>query len=276
MATPTGPQWGANYTLTSAAGAIAVFNNEASGNFVGILDPEQSSGLDSADVRESAADRVEADGGIHGNFFLGRRPVMLGGIIRATTVTQRNERIAALKLASLALRTNAVLEWTVTGGVATFITVRRQQPVRFVGKGFVKAFQVPLIAADPRIYSMELHESSFANATKGESKTITNAGDFNSPPTVIRITGPGTDFTVEINGKPIVLKTTIAAGHFVDLNPDAATALLDGVTSVYDKIERPTTQWTFLEPGSNTFKWNVTSGNTAATKVEVKFRDAWQ
>lgn len=272
----TGPQWGVKYTLTSPTANVAVFNDESSGSYVGILDPEQSSGLDSAEIRESATDRVEADGGVHGNFFFGRRPVVLGGIIRANTSTQRNERVGLLKAASLALRADATLQWKVDGGVETFIKVRRQQPLRVTGKGFAKFFQLALVAEDPRIYASTLTEKSYAEATKGVNQTITNNGDIDTPPVLLRITGPGTNFKLENNGQSIVLNTTIAAGHFVDLNPLTATAMLDGVTSEYAKIARPETVWWTLAPGNNTFKWTVSSGATAATKVQVNYRDAWQ
>lgn len=131
-------------------GPRAVFNDTTDADFVGFLNPE-SSGLDSPDIREDAADKVEDDGGVHGAFFAGRRPVVLQGAITASSATQRNERVDKLQRASLALRGDGTLSWTMTNGQQASITVRRQQPLR-ITKGFVKEFQLPLVAADPRIY----------------------------------------------------------------------------------------------------------------------------
>lgn len=131
-------------------GPRAVFNDSTDEDFVGNLSPE-SSGLDSPDIREDAADKVEEDGGVHGAFFAARRPVVLQGMIIASSASQRNERVDKLQRASLALRGDGTLSWTPTGGPFVYLTARRQQPLR-ITKGFVKEFQLPLVAADPRIY----------------------------------------------------------------------------------------------------------------------------
>lgn len=151
MALPAGPEYGAKYTLTGPDGTVAVFNDSASPNFVGILSPE-SSGLDSADVRESAVDAVEEDGGVHGNFYYGRRPVVLQGTIIATSAEDRNKKAAKIQGASNAMRGDATLKWTPVGGEELELKLRRQQPVRFT-KGFVKEFQIPLVSSDAEIFS---------------------------------------------------------------------------------------------------------------------------
>src|SRR5512146_1049320 len=120
---PDGPEYGVKYTLEGPDGTKAVFNDSTDPNFVGSLSPE-SSGLDSADVREAAADAVEADGGVHGNFYYGRRPVVLQGTIIASSATQRNERASRLKQASNAMRADATLKWTPTGGEEMELKVR--------------------------------------------------------------------------------------------------------------------------------------------------------
>lgn len=147
-----GVEYGAKYTLVGPDGTIATFNDASDPNFVGALNPE-SSGLDSPDVREDAADVVEGDGGIHGDFYAGRRPVVLQGTIIANGAIQRNERIDKLSRASMALRGDSQLSWINSSGNFFSIALRRQQPLR-VTKGFVKDFQLPLVAADPRIYGI--------------------------------------------------------------------------------------------------------------------------
>jgi len=144
-------QYGVPFTLEGPDGTKAVFNNEGSADYVGILSPE-SSGLDSPEVREDALSRVENDGGVHGNFFYDRRPVVLQGTIIASSATQRNERVEKLQRASNALRGNCTLKWTPTGGTERMLELRRQQPLRVTG-GYVKEFMLPLVSADAFIVS---------------------------------------------------------------------------------------------------------------------------
>src|SRR4051812_28353884 len=98
---PLGVQYGVKYTLTGPDGTVAVFNDPADANYVGMLDPANCSGFDSADVRENADELVQMDGGIHGDFYFGRRPVTLAGkIFNVATTTERNQKITALQRAT--------------------------------------------------------------------------------------------------------------------------------------------------------------------------------
>lgn len=77
----SGPQYGVKYVLTGMQGdgVRVVFNDPADADYVGVL--TNISGLDSPDLRESADDLIGDDGGIHGNFYHGRRPIVLEGMI---------------------------------------------------------------------------------------------------------------------------------------------------------------------------------------------------
>lgn len=77
----SGPQYGVKYVLTGMQGdgTRVVFNDPQDADYVGML--TNISGLDSPDVRESADDLIGDDGGVHGNFFHGRRPIVLEGMI---------------------------------------------------------------------------------------------------------------------------------------------------------------------------------------------------
>jgi hypothetical protein len=146
------------YTLTGPDGTSVCFNDPSDPNYVGML--TEVTGLDSPDVRESADDLVQMDGGIHGDFFYGRRPITLTGIIlNPGTPDIRNARINRLSQASDAMRGDALLTWTPTGGVAQQVAVRRQQPLRVNG-AWQKQFQLALVAADPRIYGSALSTST--------------------------------------------------------------------------------------------------------------------
>lgn len=172
--TVLGVEYGCKYVLKAADGTRAVFNDSTDKDFVGILGPE-SSGLDSADVREDATDAVEEDGGHHGDFYDGRRPVVLAGTIIASSATDRNEKAAKIKRASRALREDAVLTWQPLGGVEVELKLRRQQPLR-VTKGYVKDFQIPMVAASAFIEATVLNEKSITTKTT-EKKEPTGSNE---------------------------------------------------------------------------------------------------
>lgn len=293
MSYPSGPQYGVKYTLTGPDGAQAVFNDDTSPYYVGVLSSD-SSGLDSADVRENAADMVEFDGGIHGNFYYGRRPVVLSGTILATSATDRNTKVAKLQRASNAMRGDATLVWQPEGGLEQFVKLRRQQPLRVTGP-FVKAFQLAMVAADPRIYgstltSVSVDAAGDPSAGRTYSKTydfgygiglsvgqalITNNGNGESPP-VIRIYGPGVNPTLysATTDESIVLTYTLGAGDYLELDLSARTVRLNGDTNRYGAINFPSTSWWLLQPDQNDIRLGYFSF-TAGARMVIDYRDAW-
>jgi len=147
---PSGPQLSTKYTLTGPDGTIATFNDPFDPNFVGSI--TEATGLDSPEVRENAENITGMDGGVHGSFFHGRRPITLSGTIyNVTSNEDRNIKITKLLQASNAMREDATLEWTPAGGERQFVKVRRQQACRITG-GWSKSFQLLMVAADPRLY----------------------------------------------------------------------------------------------------------------------------
>jgi hypothetical protein len=152
MTVPSGPEVGVKYSLTGPDGTVATFNLSTDTNYVGAI--TEATGLDSPETRENAENITGFDGGVHGNFYYGRRPIVLTGkIFNVKSNKERNEKITKLLQASNAMREDAVLEWTPEGGEAQFLNVRRAQPTRITG-AFDKDFQLSLVSADPRIYSV--------------------------------------------------------------------------------------------------------------------------
>jgi hypothetical protein len=116
---PFSPQLNAIYTL-QYAGFKAVFNDPFDPDYAGML--TEVSGLDSPDIRESAEDLVESDGGVHGNFYFGRRPVTLSGrIFGHATAADRDRRLDLVRNASMALRSDAVLSWEPHDRIANLV-----------------------------------------------------------------------------------------------------------------------------------------------------------
>lgn len=156
-------QFGVPFTLIGPSGARAVFNDDTDPDYVGLL--SNVSGLDSAEVRENFSDRVEGDGAEHGNFWYGRRPVILEGMIRHTSAADRNAKEQKLLVASDAMRGDAVLAWTPdeTTPIARRVVLRRQQPVRVTG-AWNKSFQVPMISANSLIESNQARAHALVSA----------------------------------------------------------------------------------------------------------------
>jgi hypothetical protein len=106
---PFAPENDATYRLVNGP-HVAVFNDKLDPDYVGTL--SEITGLDSAEVRESFEDLVQADGGVHGDFYYGRRPIVLTGKSYGhPTVALRNYRLDKLLRASNAMRSDATLSW---------------------------------------------------------------------------------------------------------------------------------------------------------------------
>lgn len=284
----------ARYTLTGPDGTVAVFNDQTDPNFIGML--TEVTGLDSPEVRESADDLVQMDGGIHGTFFYGRRPItMTGLILNPASITERNARQLRLSQASSAMRSDATLSWTPSGYPAQQICVRRQQPLRVTG-AWQKQFQMQLVAADPRVYSAALNSStivtSAASGTAGRTYAksfniaysatpplgqllLTNAGNATTFP-VLRVYGPGNNPVISnfTTGQQIKLIYTLGAGDWLTVDTLNRTVMLNDATSRYGSIDFINTSWWGMLPGVNDLRIAFDT-YVSGSSLNVQWRDAW-
>jgi hypothetical protein len=289
-----GIEFGTKYTLTGPSGAVATFNDSTDPNYIGML--TDLSGMDSPEVRENADDLVQMDGGIHGDFFYGRRPITMSGILlNPADASDRNARINKLSAASDAMRGDAVLDWTPSGGVHQFIRVRRQQPLRVSGT-WQKEFQVALVAADPRIYSFALnsltvpaaaattdfgrafdsgYDIDYGPAAVNGQALVTNAGTTLSYP-ILTITGPGSNPSISnlTTGGRVSLLYTLGVGETLVVDTLNRTVMLGGVSSRYGAIDFLNTTWWGLAPGVNDVRLAFSSFSNGAS-LRVDWRDAW-
>ena len=228
---PTGPQDSIVYTLTSADGNVAVFNDPDDSDYVG---QAKVTGLDDAEIRASVEDRSSADGAIQGDNYQSGRPIVLNVEINASSPTDRNQKFQKMKRASRALREDATLSFTPDGGLASQVSVRKNGPVRRSedSAGMLGKYQVPLYSADPAIVSETLHTDT---GTTG-IETITNQGDGDafpvmtitltsaSTPSIGNLTtGGSVDLTVPAPGTSATLVLTtgelgLADGKFSNPN----------------------------------------------------------
>ena len=278
FSTPFGIETGIGYEIISSDGFRASFNDEADRDFVGYVD--EITGLDGADVRDNSELIVEGDGGRHFNFYHGRRPITLSGPLNPNVFgAQANRNVTRLLRATNAMRSDAKLRWTSTGGVPVEIAVRRNAPPRISGNR-VKTYLVGLIAADPRVYSQTTNTVAGSLALSGGSATggplsITNAGSVAANPT-LTVSGPISNpvFTNSTTGKSLSLTTTIAAGGSVTVDFGARTIVNQAGTSIYSSLNYTTSQWWDLSPGTNSL--TVTGTWTVAGGVfSVGWKDAW-
>lgn len=260
-----GVEYGCPFSLAGPIGVIASFNEEGPSEYVGVLDPSECSGLDSPEVREDTQPRVEDDGSVQGNNFYGPRPIVLAGIIRANSLEQRNERVTRLMAASNAMRANAELLWTPHGGQSMRVLVRRQQPLRVTG-GFIKKFQIPLVASDPRLYSATQHTKESAINVAQEPE---NLGNFTSP-AIFELVGPQTNPVIknETTGKEIKFTYALASGHTLIIDTLNHT-VYDGATNAYAGFNFTASTWFGLNAAGKT-KFKCTTGT-----MKTIWRDAW-
>jgi hypothetical protein len=301
-----GPQIETKYVLTGPDGTRAVFNDQLDADYVGHL--TDITGLDSPEVRENAEDLVQFDGGVHGDFFYGRRPIVMEGITYDHgTSEERNSRIARLQRASNAMRGDATLTWTPDGSVPLITRVRRQQPLRVSG-GWNKNFQAALVAEDPRIYSADLHTSEVVAGSTGTTGfgfnlsfnlvmgiappvgqlIVGNAGNELTYPIYI-IYGPGSNPSVTnyTTGEKLTLNAVLddTDVFVVDMLNRTASMFqrvtvggdtLDPATEVsrYSSVDFYNTQWHGLVPGANDLRLGYYTHSVGA-KLRVDWRDAW-
>lgn len=272
---PISTEFNAFFTLTGPDGSVATFNDPSDANYVGML--KEITGLDSPEIRESASELVEADGGAHGYFYLGRRPiVMTAAVFGHATLADRTLRIDRARRASNALRGDAVLkwkpsDWATRAYIEVYVPVRRQQPFRESGQ-WVKEIQIPLVSEYATIQSTQL-------LTVAGGVAAENRGNYPAFP-VVSITGPSSNPTVS-DGTRTFRTTGLSAG----------TALASGETVKFDFlnhtgvftsgarngqsanrfIDFATTQWPYLSGLGTSQTFTLAGGGT----LSVDYRHTW-
>lgn len=269
------PELSAVYTITGPDGTQAVLNDASDPSYVGTFGSDGITGLDDAEIRENAWDLVEADGGVHGPFWLGRRPITMAIDVLGVSAQDRNAKLEKLKRATNALRADGTLVWTTPNGLGPNqrLSFRRQQPRRITG-AWLKTCFLSLVAADPRIYSTSIHTSTQVQADGNVSWD--NQGDYYSPPS-LKINGPGTNPTVTMGGTfPIVFNNLVlTAGQYVTVDLVQRTVVDQSGANRFGAVDFLNTAWWQLPPGGAAVKIQWVSGNTAASTLVGTWRDSW-
>lgn len=276
---PFAQEIAAVYTITNPNGAVAVLNNPLSANYAGML--SEITGLDGAEIRESASDRVESDGGDHGKFYFGRRPMtMTVKVFGHGTALERAQKIDRLHRAATALRGDAMLTWdpTYAAGTTLQVPVRLQQPIRDTGP-WAKEIQVALVSNLPVIQSQVLHATAFT-AMNGTVVSAENIGSYESYP-LIEIAGASTNPTItdgsgrQLFTGPTGFTLTLAIGETVQIDTLNHSAVFIAGARNGQSANRyinfaATLNWPFLN-GAATTNFSGSGGGT----FRVVWRDAW-
>jgi hypothetical protein len=266
------------YTLTTPSLGSATFNSPLAADYAGML--SEVTGLDSPEVRESAEELAQADGGSHGYFWFGRRPITLTArFFGHTSLMERTMRMDRARRASLALRADAVLAWTPSpqNGVTIpmFTYVRRAGAIRESG-AWVKDMQIPLVSEYAAIYSLDLRTAVGAGPTTSVSGE--NKGSWPAQP-IIRITGPTqTSFSITGGGGSIslVAGTLLVGGEILEIDTLNHTAtfvagprVAGGTGNANSFVNYTSTLWPSMPTGNTTFTLSGTG------TIEIRWRDTW-
>ena len=177
------PEASIKYTFVGPSGARAVLNDPSDPDFCGYLDGEEAiTGIDSPEIRDSYTDLADTDGGMGGTNFYSRRPIVMNGKVFPTSAADRNTKLGKLMAATDARYADGTLTWTPTSGEPVFVKFRRQLPFRAKG-GFNKEFQIGIVCADPRIYTLRAFTSyseTNGNSTAQDFRRFTYASGSNT------------------------------------------------------------------------------------------------
>ena len=202
----------------------------------------------------------------------------------------RNLQHTKLLAATNAMRADATLRWTPTGGVPVAIRLRRQQPPRITG-GRAKSFQLAMVSAESRVYAEQVKYGVTA-AVATRRNLVTNP-NFEAGVTGWSVYGAGgitlsQDATQKLDGAAgmKVLNAGSGAGRGVTSDAFVVNAGTKYTGSLYVKgqagvqmqlylAEYQSDGVTFIALGSTTFTatgaWQRISG-TYTTTTGVRMR----
>lgn len=215
-------------------------------------------GWDSPRVRQSSLDIPSKHGQVTTEGLYGSRDIQVTGLCKAIS-----EAAFYTSWYHLTAETNFLKRTTFVYSVEEDVTRRcnviRNGQIRMRHIG-VNSFDFDLLmrADDPFKYSNALNSEAFVASVP---EALTNAGNARTYP-IITLNGTGTP-TITAGALTFTASGSIPSGAVIDMKNQT---VLSGTTSYFDKFD-PTSEWLFLEPGSNTVESDV--------PMTVTWRDAW-
>lgn len=268
------PDWTTAWSLETTAGNVDLFDGSSADGFVPI--PEQCDA--GAEVRVNTESVPQGDGAVfHRRFRAGMVLRFTANVMKDGAIAMGVDRQGMLE--ELALHLNALqngdgrIVWSLPdGGERMLDRIRILERPGYEG-GLLK--QISIVVESPFPYALTHQEQELDTIT--DSLTITNEGDCDTFP-VWRVNGASTGFTLTntTTGLAIVYDdslpgaSSIASGHYVEIDTIRETAWLDGdVAPRKAGIDLEETDFFPLVPGDNDIEI------TGAT-VDALVNDAWR
>src|SRR5580765_455983 len=238
---------------------------------------------DMAEIRADLSDKVGRHGGFTYMDRYSMRRVTITGDMAAAAQATFEGQVTALKTAFAAIANPLPLVFKRPGLGGSGQHRLYCKPSKLVvpyGLDYAIAYSgwaVELVAEDPFFYDDTATTPTITGATGGTA-AMANNGNVPLLFENVRITGPGTTFTIRISADPnnaLVIAHTLGAGGFLDVDFQDRTVVDNTGTSQYGKITQASSKWWELPVGSTTVQTIVGSGGTASTKFDFTFRNAW-
>ena len=296
--------YSAKYVIVGPDGTTVSFNDDTDENFCGYL--TTITGLDCAEVRENAQNKVAGSGGLHDNFYAGRLPWSFSGMIQPSVLTNAKQELIQAAVNKAKAIDGKLLWYPSNGqtGIERMVAFRCQQPTRMSGT-IPKTFQISAVGADYRILSSAINVAGPTAGHTPLSVTATNQGNevsdvrfvingpFNADKLIIvnETSGKQIQFLPGVIGYPSgtgvlpggddvnVNKFYISTNYATFDDYDQYTCYLsDGngdARDQYPYVDPLNTDWSIgVEPGANVFTMHA-DGSTTDTSFEVQWRHSW-
>ena len=148
-----------------------------------------------------------------------------------------------------------------------------QQPA--IRGTILKDFQLALVSADPRAYTMTQYQRDSGPLVNGTVEiAVPNDGSIPTPPRLY-VYGPITNpaITNLTTGETLTFAYTVAAGQFIDIDTKSPTAYRNDGVNLIDKLNAATNSFFLLGPGWTTLRLTG-SGGDGSEKLRAESRDA--
>lgn len=221
-------------------------------------------GWDSPATRQGAVEPTTRHGQVMAKGLLAARAMTFAGIVKAPTLATHYESKERLQAAANNLY--APRPFLVTEDAQRAVSVVRAGRLRMAQAGIrAFTFELPLICPDPLKYAVTGTTVTF---TAGQTRTISNPGNFISEKWEVTATSDGT----------VVLTNTTVSGALrtTDGGVESGTVFNALDRTIYSPDDRPlysslapNSSWWGLQPGDN----SVTNDGTAA--LSYTYYPAW-
>lgn len=255
---------------------------------------QNDAGWDSPDLEEVAQERSGADGLWDDEPFYGGRTLTLEGKLFAPTYEAREA--AGYRLVEAVPR-DRLVQVTVNEITPKWVWARRSGRL-MIRKltDVISEFSISMLAPDPRKYGGAYTAATISVAPSGgglappwtppilipapatgpSQTTLTNAGGYNTPPTII-IHGPGSGISIFNYSTSLLLAfdLTLAAGDYLAVDVAGGTALLNGSAPRAPATGSCVISDFLMAKGDNALQIFGTLTTATPPSADISFYSAW-